>query len=294
MSRPTASRLPLVYTRLTWGLFALSLSLLVWSPDPEWAGDGLLAGRWAHACDGARDDVRERHRAQLLAPLHGRGEAPERVLRPPLRADADRAGADGGQPSRSVCGGVGGDGLGAGRPDRARPGLAAGPGGRPVRPTAFPGGQCPVGGRAWAAGGQRGGVDHQRRAGGRGGPPDARRGGGRRPTAPRRDGAVGPGAVPPVAALIDDGPDPGLRVHARGPRKRGRRAPRAVCARRVRGPCRDVGHRPRRGRQCAAGAGLDARADRREAAAGGLRRWPRWGLWCCSAGWASCPPPSPT
>ncbi|MCS3633008.1 NAD(P)H-quinone oxidoreductase subunit 5 [Salinibacter ruber] len=42
MSRSTASRLPLVYTRLTWGLFALSLGLLVWAPDPEWAGDGLL------------------------------------------------------------------------------------------------------------------------------------------------------------------------------------------------------------------------------------------------------------
>ncbi len=42
MSRSTASRLPLVYTRLTWGLFALSLGLLVWAPDPKWAGDGLL------------------------------------------------------------------------------------------------------------------------------------------------------------------------------------------------------------------------------------------------------------
>ncbi len=42
MSRSTPSRLPLVYTRLTWGLFALSLGLLVWAPDPEWAGDGLL------------------------------------------------------------------------------------------------------------------------------------------------------------------------------------------------------------------------------------------------------------
>ncbi len=42
MSRSIASRLPLVYTRLTWGLFALSLGVLVWSPDPEWAGDVLL------------------------------------------------------------------------------------------------------------------------------------------------------------------------------------------------------------------------------------------------------------
>ena len=34
--------MPTVLTRLTWGLFALSLGLLVWSPDPDWAGDALL------------------------------------------------------------------------------------------------------------------------------------------------------------------------------------------------------------------------------------------------------------
>ncbi|PSQ88974.1 MAG: oxidoreductase [Bacteroidetes bacterium QH_2_63_10] len=33
--------MPTVLTRLTWGLFALSLGLLVWPPDPEWAGDAF-------------------------------------------------------------------------------------------------------------------------------------------------------------------------------------------------------------------------------------------------------------
>src|SRR6056297_305300 len=28
--------MPTVLTRLTWGLFAISLGLLVWPPDPEW------------------------------------------------------------------------------------------------------------------------------------------------------------------------------------------------------------------------------------------------------------------
>jgi NAD(P)H-quinone oxidoreductase subunit 5 len=31
-----------VLTRLTWGLFALSLGILVWPPNPEWAGEGIL------------------------------------------------------------------------------------------------------------------------------------------------------------------------------------------------------------------------------------------------------------
>jgi NAD(P)H-quinone oxidoreductase subunit 5 len=34
--------MPTVLTRLTWGLFALSLGVLVWPPDPEWAGDTFL------------------------------------------------------------------------------------------------------------------------------------------------------------------------------------------------------------------------------------------------------------
>ena len=34
--------MPTVLTRLTWGLFALSLGLLVWPPDPGWAGDTFL------------------------------------------------------------------------------------------------------------------------------------------------------------------------------------------------------------------------------------------------------------
>ena len=34
--------MPTVLTRLTWGLFALSLGLLVWPPDPDWAGGTFL------------------------------------------------------------------------------------------------------------------------------------------------------------------------------------------------------------------------------------------------------------
>ncbi|WP_103029760.1 proton-conducting transporter membrane subunit [Salinibacter altiplanensis] len=41
MSR-SSSWLPLLFTRLTWGLFALSLGTLVWSPNLEGAGDVLL------------------------------------------------------------------------------------------------------------------------------------------------------------------------------------------------------------------------------------------------------------
>jgi NAD(P)H-quinone oxidoreductase subunit 5 len=42
MTRSPSSRTPLVLTRLTWGLFALSLAVLVWAPDPEWAGEMAL------------------------------------------------------------------------------------------------------------------------------------------------------------------------------------------------------------------------------------------------------------
>ncbi|WP_442978393.1 proton-conducting transporter transmembrane domain-containing protein [Salinibacter sp.] len=42
MIRATSSRLPRVLTRLAWGLFALSLAALVWSPSLEWAGDAIL------------------------------------------------------------------------------------------------------------------------------------------------------------------------------------------------------------------------------------------------------------
>jgi NAD(P)H-quinone oxidoreductase subunit 5 len=34
--------MPTVLTRLVWGLFALSLGLLVWPPDPDWVGDAFL------------------------------------------------------------------------------------------------------------------------------------------------------------------------------------------------------------------------------------------------------------
>jgi NAD(P)H-quinone oxidoreductase subunit 5 len=42
MTRAASSRLPWLCTRLTWGLFALSLGVLLWPPDPEWAGDAVL------------------------------------------------------------------------------------------------------------------------------------------------------------------------------------------------------------------------------------------------------------
>ena len=42
MTRSPSSHTPLVLTRLTWGLFALSLAVLVWSPDPRWAGEMVL------------------------------------------------------------------------------------------------------------------------------------------------------------------------------------------------------------------------------------------------------------
>ena len=42
MTRSPSSHTPLVLTRLTWGLFALSLAVLVWSPDPKWAGEMVL------------------------------------------------------------------------------------------------------------------------------------------------------------------------------------------------------------------------------------------------------------
>jgi len=42
MTRATSARLPWVLTRLTWGLFALSLGVLLWPPNPEWAGDTIL------------------------------------------------------------------------------------------------------------------------------------------------------------------------------------------------------------------------------------------------------------
>ncbi|MFB6231225.1 MAG: proton-conducting transporter membrane subunit [Salinibacter sp.] len=34
--------MPTVLTRLTWCLFALSIGVLVWPPDPEWAGEAML------------------------------------------------------------------------------------------------------------------------------------------------------------------------------------------------------------------------------------------------------------
>jgi NAD(P)H-quinone oxidoreductase subunit 5 len=41
----SSSWLPLLLTRLTWGLFVLSLGTLAWFPDPEWAGAGAAVLR---------------------------------------------------------------------------------------------------------------------------------------------------------------------------------------------------------------------------------------------------------
>ena len=38
----SSSRLPLVLTRLVWGLFVLSLGAMIWMPDPDGAGDAVL------------------------------------------------------------------------------------------------------------------------------------------------------------------------------------------------------------------------------------------------------------
>ena len=42
LSTPTALRMPALFTRLTWLLFAASVGLLVWGPTPDWAQGSVL------------------------------------------------------------------------------------------------------------------------------------------------------------------------------------------------------------------------------------------------------------